>query len=288
MNIILKRNVKNYALFVKNTSPIYQLSNSIRYNSTSSPNIEKANLITDSSSNYFSNKIGIFSDSPITNGFTDLIVSLHDLGSFEWSSTIMITALIFRLSVCFPIKIYQEKIVARMINIQPKIKEVMDRMPRILNEEMKRKMNADFIRIRNAMYEKENCSPQKIPISSLLQMPFWIYLSASIRNLTYGFMGHSLEMEQMRNESFAWLTSLATSDPTFILPALYATFALANLKYAGLANLSHEKRGIFSFRKYLIYTLIVVLTILIANLPAVSCYFFLKDIEIEYNLKQFI
>lgn len=280
MNNILKRNLKNYAIFVKTQPSIYQLSNTFRYNSTSSPNIEKADLITDSSTSYISNKLGIFSESPITDVCTDLIVGLHDFGAFEWSSTIMVTALVFRLSVCFPIKVYQEKLVARMINLQPKIQEIMDNRfkninfkSRFLSDEIKRKINADLIRIRNAMYEKENCSPQKIPIASLLQMPFWIYLSASIRNLTSGFMGHSGEMEEIRNESFGWLASLGTSDPTFILPALYATFALANLKYAGLANPSGDKGGIskiFTFRKYLTFTFIIVLTVLIANLPAVS------------------
>jgi membrane protein insertase Oxa1/YidC/SpoIIIJ len=285
MNIILKRNIKNYILLIKSQPSVYQLSNLIRCNSTSTPNIEKANLITDTvSSDYISNKISIFSDSPITDVCTDLIISLHDQGVFEWSSTIMISALLFRLSVCFPIKVYQEKLVARMINIQPKIQETIENRfkdinlkSRFINDEIKRKMNADLIRIRNALYLKENCSPQKIPIASLIQMPFWIYLSASIRNLTAGFMGHPGEMEQIRNESFVWLTSLATSDPTFILPALYATFALANLKYASLTNLSSGDRGglskIFSFRKYLTLTFIVILTVLIANLPAVCILF---------------
>jgi hypothetical protein len=40
--------------------------------------------------------------------------------------------------------------------------------------------------IRNQFYEKESCQPQKIPISSLLQFPAWVYLSTSIRNLAFG------------------------------------------------------------------------------------------------------
>ena len=43
--------------------------------------------------------------------------------------------------------------------------------------------------IRNQYYDKENCHAEKIPISSLLQFPVWIYLSTSIRNLAFGTGG---------------------------------------------------------------------------------------------------
>lgn len=96
------------------------------------------------------------------------------------------------------------------------------------------------------MYKKDNCQPQKIPISSVLQMPFWIYLSSAIRNLTFGQNGiliftynqffmidnlqeNSLQMEQISNEAFLWLSSLASSDPYAILSSVYLGIALINL-----------------------------------------------------------
>lgn len=59
--------------------------------------------------------------------------------------------------------------------------------------------------IRNEVYKKEGCLPQKIPIASFLQMPLWIYLTAAIRNITSGNFGHEIQMEQIRNESLLWV-----------------------------------------------------------------------------------
>ena len=53
------------------------------------------------------------------------MIDLHELGGLEWSTTIFLAALLFRLSVCFPIKIYQEKLMAKLLNIQPIVNDAI-------------------------------------------------------------------------------------------------------------------------------------------------------------------
>ncbi len=78
-------------------------------------------------------------------------------------------------------------------------------------------------------------------------------------------------MEQIEATSFLWIESLSAVDPFYILPAVYAAFAFASIKYSSLNSVANANiRKIFSFRKYLTLTFICIITLLISKMPAVS------------------
>lgn len=54
--------------------------------------------------------------------------------------------------------------------------------------------------LRNQVYKHEGCLPQKIPISSFLQLPFWMYLTSAIRSLTFGIHGNYFKIDFTRNK----------------------------------------------------------------------------------------
>ena len=173
----------------------------------SGPNV----INTESSSNPF----GFINDSPFARFFENSLIDLHDFGSIEWSTTIVCAAVVFRIFICFPIKIYQDKLSAKLINIQPKIDEVLKKdlpsnfsaLNREAQKHFMRKVRMFFyhchaikifkvrelffklVVVRNHFYKIHGCAPQKIPMASCLQLPFWIYLTSSIRNLTSGKYG---------------------------------------------------------------------------------------------------
>ncbi|CAF0803633.1 unnamed protein product [Brachionus calyciflorus] len=249
-----------------------------RYESTSKiKSVEliapQSDLIINTSDNQ---KFSLITDSPITHGFEDLLINLHDVLSLEWSSTIFLAAIVFRLSICFPIKVYQEHLMAKLVNLRPEITEALEKSLKNLKKdsifmspEIKRKITRQTVIIQNHFYKKENCQPQKIPISSVLQMPFWIYLSSATRNLTTGINDHSLQMEQINHESFMWITSLAASDPYYALPVAYCLIAFSNLIYASLNGMTKSNISkIFSFRKYLSVVFIFLITYFISNMPS--------------------
>ena len=73
------------------------------------------------------------SDSPICHAFADLITGFHDLCGLEWWSTIVIAGILFRVSVCVPIKVYQEHVQAKVMMCQPIINEkLLELTPRLL------------------------------------------------------------------------------------------------------------------------------------------------------------
>lgn len=84
----------------------------------------------------------------------------------------------------------------------------------------------------------------------LCQLPPWVLMSASFRDLSLGFngnqftfylnenskfqfllfKGHSTQMLQLEGESSLWLNNLVMTDPYYILPAIFALSNIFNAK----------------------------------------------------------
>lgn len=131
MNIIIAKRFLNHSFLNKNhfLSTIPNIFNQIRLNSTSDPKIktvETTSLESEMINTNYSQKFSFISDSPITHTFEDLLTSMHDCLSLEWSSTIFLTAFLFRISICFPVKVYQEHLMAKIVNLQPRITEFLE------------------------------------------------------------------------------------------------------------------------------------------------------------------
>lgn len=158
--ILLKKIVSNKLSSSYPSSTSFSL-NLLRYQSSSSSTLPSS--ILDSSSslpsivsthdiNNMSNLYTTFSKSPIIHQIEDLISYFHDITSLSWVSSILCTAFFLRLFICFPLRTLQEKITVKEINIQPKLKElIQDKLRSVnlksLNNAAKRKTIALIVRI---------------------------------------------------------------------------------------------------------------------------------------------
>ena len=80
------------------------------------------------------NKLGLLADAPFTHMAENMLIYLNGLDIFGWSATIFMAALIFRLFVCFPIKVYQERTIAKLLNVQPDIIKAFDEKTKSINK----------------------------------------------------------------------------------------------------------------------------------------------------------
>ena len=118
---------------------------------------------------------------------------------------------IFFYSLLFPMRWYQSRSFKKAQKNAPKMKELQDKM-----KELQRKgIPVDDPRMREVQMEQLKMTKDAIQIGGclplLLQMPLLIAL--------YTAVTISLDFRQ---ESFLWLPDLATSDPYYILPFLFA------------------------------------------------------------------
>lgn len=82
----------------------------------------------------------------------NFLIEMHDLGGLEWSTTIFLAAFLFRLSICLPIKVYQEKLMAKLLNIQPIVNDAIrknnkanNKSSLMMNSKMKKIFNKKVI-----------------------------------------------------------------------------------------------------------------------------------------------
>lgn len=80
------------------------------------------------------NKLSLLSDAPFTHAIENMLLSLNDLDLFGWASSIFVAALIFRMLVSCPIKVYQEHIVSRLVEVQPKIMARFEEKTKSINK----------------------------------------------------------------------------------------------------------------------------------------------------------
>lgn len=120
------------------------INNSFRHESTGTGGTRVVPYISEEQ------KFSFISDSPITETIENTLINLHELFAIDWAPTIILSAVAFRLLFCFPIKIYQEHMSARVANLQPIIKEKIDLkikslpVPKnFLTPEMKKKLNRE-------------------------------------------------------------------------------------------------------------------------------------------------
>lgn len=151
MNRIIGKNILSCS-YLKNRvlSNFPICAANIRFVSTSDSKIKNVVISSpqsDMMTGTESQKFSFITDSPIAHTCEELITSLHDILSLEWSSTIFLTAFLFRLSICFPIKVYQEHLMAKLANLQPKLNEILEKNFKnlkrdsvFISPEMKRKL----------------------------------------------------------------------------------------------------------------------------------------------------
>lgn len=129
-------------------------------------------------------------------------VFLHDLTGLPWWATIISTTIILRTAVTLPLAVYQNHILARYENI-------LQEMPAIVKElkmetayavkkfswtekQARLVYNRSLRKQLKNLIIRDNCHPAKASLLLWVQIPMWICLSASLRNLVYMLPQHSV------------------------------------------------------------------------------------------------
>lgn len=169
------------------------------------------------------------------------ITLLHDMSGLSWWSTIIVSTVLLRGTITFPLAIYQTKILA-------KVEKLGEEMPAIVNElkaetklaikkfkwsenQARTMYNRSLKKQWNNLIIRDNCHPAKASLVILFQIPLWITQSWGIRNLIYmqpdpSLITAQLIASEMMFGGFGWIPNLTEVDHSWILPV---TLGLLNL-----------------------------------------------------------
>lgn len=79
-------------------------------------------------------KLSILSEAPFTHAIENVLLGIHGVDMLSWPATIFVAAFLFRLSICFPIKVYQERMIAKLINVQARVRDQFEEKTSSINK----------------------------------------------------------------------------------------------------------------------------------------------------------
>lgn len=170
----------------------------------------------------------------------------HDTSGLSWCGTIIVTTVLLRTLITFPLAVYTNKIRARLELISQELPE--------LNEELKGevaraihmyKLNdrqAQLLYRRslkkqwNKLVVRENCHPAKTMIVLWGQIPLWICQSVAIRNMLNMLPNPAsaeaqMTLMQLSAGGCVWFPDLTVPDSTWILPITFGAINLINVEF---------------------------------------------------------
>ncbi|EFN71834.1 Mitochondrial inner membrane protein COX18 [Camponotus floridanus] len=231
----------------------------------------------------FSGIFKMLSESTHVKIAQDSLLWMHDYTGLPWWSVIVLTTIMMRTAITLPLSLYQQRIFAKLENLKYEMDEIIKEMKketsygiykykwpkdyarRLYNHSVKKQWNNLVIR--------ENCHPVKASILILVQIPLWISLSMSIRNLCYMLPKQDANAytiyQEFITDGFLWVTNLTVADP-FVLPIAMGLFNLAIIEI----NYMSRIKELTKWKQYLTYffRIFTIGMIPIAMyVPSVSC-----------------
>ncbi|CAG8570226.1 8285_t:CDS:10 [Diversispora eburnea] len=161
-----------------------------------------------------------------------LLEYVHNIMGVPWWATIVISTIILRSIFTLPISIWQQKNVARLLNVQPKITESFEQLKHQVArrmrsqgrsyEEFQAELQKKFdIKIKQ-IHREIKWHPAKNFMLPWFQIPLFICMSITL---------HYIEDENdFRNGGILWFTDLTAVDPTWFFPVAVGATNLLNVE----------------------------------------------------------
>lgn len=212
----------------------------------STPFIKSARCFTVSAfSNFWHEMFLRIARAPPAVFISDQLCYVHDTTGLEWWAVIILSSVAMRCCLMLPAHVTSQKVAAkRRIVFERMDKEVIPSLRAATNRHVhenkwsKEQAKFHFQRVagqlkRDAIIQ-HNCALSKLYLPFFIQIPIWISLSVTLRNLATmmaaspGDMGAQLRVIQMASEGCLWMPNLAVPDQTWILPFLVGSAFLLN------------------------------------------------------------
>lgn len=183
------------------------------------------------------------------------LVELHDFSGLPWWASVVLSTVLMRTVVTLPLAIYQNKIVARLEKITLEMPDIVKELKKETAVAMKKfhwtekeariMYNHSLKKQWNNLVIRENCHPAKTMIVLWGQIPLWVIMSVSIRNLVHMLPDPSsidaqITFTELTLGGFGWIPNLTEVDHSLILPV---AMGLINLTIIEIQNAARTRES---------------------------------------------
>lgn len=236
------------------TSSLFVRNHCIIQNNCNTKHI--SNFVGISDNNVFNNIFKNISESALVGFTQESLVWLQSYTGLPWWATIITTTFAMRTVITLPLALYQHYIFAKvemlnyeMEHIAKHVKRENIRLAQEFNWPDKyakiayrRAISKEW----NELVVRDNCHPMKSVLLVLIQIPLWVTLSVSWRNLSTMLpipSPSALEIYlELTTGGFGWILNLTQTDSYWILPVSACLLNLMIIEIQTLIRIQKPSR----------------------------------------------
>ncbi|KAG7212823.1 hypothetical protein KM043_002180 [Ampulex compressa] len=180
----------------------------------------------------------------------NLLLSIHSAIGLPWWAVIMLSTISVKAFISLPLAVFQEhnkaKLKKAMLEINEKKIELRPEAIYAVTAQGLSKRQSQLIyrkKLRDEWTQiliKHNCHPAKNFILSIIQLPIWVILSVSIRNLCHMLPMHNesayTTYMELKKGGFGWIQDLTEIDSLLLFPICAGIFNLLCLEMQLILN----------------------------------------------------
>ncbi|NWU65504.1 COX18 protein, partial [Pterocles burchelli] len=231
--------------------------------------------------------------SPPVHWAEDGLLALQAAAGLPWWAAIVCGGALLRTAVTLPLAAHQSRLLAKLENLQPEIKQLAERLRYEVSVRGKQlgwsekvarfHFKKNLRRIITELYVRDNCHPFKATLLMWVQIPMWVCVSLALRNCSVGAVDSEVQ-EQFSAGGVLWFPDLTAPDSTWILPV---ALGLVNLLIVEI--FSSQKLEVSRFQKLatnFFRVLSVVMIPVAATVPSSMALYWLSSscVGLSHNL----
>lgn len=179
------------------------------------------------------------------------LINFHDYTGLPWWATIIVTTILYRTAITFPLAVYTNKISVRLEQINAEMPAIEEELKaetakakhlyKLSDRDTQRLYRRNVQLQWDKLVVRENCHPLKMSVVLWTQIPLWVCQSVAIRNML-NMLPDPNSIEAQINYTlltvggFSWIPNLTAVDSSFILPITFGLLNLANIELSMLTK----------------------------------------------------
>lgn len=179
------------------------------------------------------------------------LINFHDYTGLPWWATIIVTTIVLRTAITFPLAVYTNKINVRLEQINKEMPAIVEElkaetakarhMYNLSDRDTERLFKRNVSLQWDKLVVRENCHPAKMTIVLWTQIPLWVCQSVAIRNMLNmlpdpNSIDAQINYALLSVGGFGWIPNLTAVDSTWILPVTFGLLNMANIELATLTK----------------------------------------------------
>nr|AEE61386.1 unknown [Dendroctonus ponderosae] len=226
------------------------------------------------------------------------LLYVHEVSGLPWWASLVISTVAVRSVVTLPLAVYQQTILAKLENLKQELPAIAEELRHETNVAVKlfkwdeRTAKAAFKATMkqqwNRLVVRDNCHPFKTTVLLWFQIPLWVSLSVSWRNLTYMLpvpdLAAQITYSELAVGGFGFIPNLTVPDASWIFPVALGVANLAIIELQLLSRTSGPRSRTQTVITNVFRVLSVVMVPIAASVP--SCLALYWTTSSAYGLVQ--